>query len=304
MTRPARRVLNVRMRTNRTALALAGLVALAVACGGGDDGGGSGVTDKVLVFSRTTGFRHASIEPGVDAIRRLGEEHGFAVDHTEDAGTFTSGNLAQYRAVIFLSTTGDPLDGADQRRAFEDFVHGGGGFVGIHAASDQNADSQQGWPWFGRLVGAYFGGHPLYTSRPSGDESCQFGPIVSCHDGVALIEDAAHPATEHLARASDASPPRWDVYDEFYGFATNPRGTVHVLAALDESTYLGVPGQLSGAGLMGADHPIAWCHAFEGGRAFYTGLGHDTQLYASDAYLRHVLGGILWATGAVRGDCG
>lgn len=149
-----------------------------------------------------------------------------------------------------------------------------------------------------------FGGHPLYTSRPSGDESCQFGPIVSCHEGVAFIEDAEHPATAHLARASSASPPRWDVYDEFYGFATNPRGSVHVLATLDESTFLGVPGQLSGAGMMGEDHPIAWCHEFEGGRAFYTGLGHDTLLYGNDAYLRHVLGGILWVTGAARGECG
>lgn len=295
----------------RTILALACL-AFAVACGGGDGGGGGGdggdgsdgAPDKVLVFSRTTGFRHPSIEVGVEAIRRLGDEHGFAVDHTEDASLFTSANLGQYRAVVFLSTTGNPLDGAGQRQAFEAFVRAGGGFVGIHAASDQNAESQQGWPWFGRLVGAYFGGHPLYTARPTGDESCQFQTITSCHDGIALVEDGDHPATAHLARASDASPPRWDVYDEFYGFASNPRGAVHVLASLDESTYLGGPDQLSGAGLMGGDHPIAWCHEFEGGRAFYTGLGHDTQLYANDAYLKHVLGGILWATGAVRGDCG
>lgn len=285
----------------RTILALACLVLFA-ACG--DGGGGGSAPSKVLVFSRTTGFRHASIEDGVAAIRRLGAEHGFAVDHTEDASLFTGDSLVQYRAVVFLSTTGNPLDEPGQRSALEDFVHAGGGFVGIHAASDQNADSQSEWPWFGRLVGAYFGGHPLYSSRPTGDESCQFGPIVSCHDGVALVEDDDHPATAHLARASDASPPRWDVYDEFYGFATNPRGSVHVLASLDESTYLGDARQLSSAGTMGDDHPIAWCHAFEGGRSFYTALGHDAALFADDAYLEHVLGGILWATGAVRGDCG
>lgn len=287
----------------RTIFSLACLLALA-ACsssGGGSDGDGP---NQVLVFSRTTGFRHPSIEAGVAAIRQLGAENDFAVDHTEDAGAFTSDNLAQYRAIVFLSTTGNPLDQASQRQALEDFVHDGGGFVGIHAASDQNDASQAEWPWFGRLVGAYFGGHPLYTSRPTGDESCQFATIVSCHEGVAYIEDEEHPATEHLARASNASPPRWDVYDEFYGFATNPRGSVHVLATLDETTFLGGPEQLSGAGRMGDDHPIAWCHDFEGGRAFYTGLGHDTQLFTDDAYLGHILGGILWATGAARGDCG
>jgi type 1 glutamine amidotransferase len=286
----------------RKILSLACLVVVAGACGGG--GSSDTSSDAVLVFSRTTGFRHPSIETGVEAIRRLGADNGFTVDHTEDPGLFTAENLARYRAVVFLSTTGNPLDGASQRRAFEEFIREGGGFVGIHAASDQNAESQEGWPWFGRLVGAYFGGHPLYSSRPTGDESCQFGGIVSCHEGVAFIEDAEHPATAHLARASTASPPRWEVYDEFYGFATNPRGSVHVLATLDESTFLGVPGQLSGAGMMGEDHPIAWCHEFEGGRAFYTGLGHDTLLYGNDAYLRHVLGGILWATGAARGECG
>jgi len=288
----------------RTIFALACVLAFAGGCGSSGGGGDTATPGKVLVFSRTTGFRHPSIETGVAAIRKLGDEHGFAVDHTEDASAFTDENLAQYGAVVFLSTTGNPLEGTSQRAAFEKFIRAGGGFVGIHAASDQNAESQSGWPWFGRLVGAYFGGHPLYTSRPSGDESCQFGTIVSCHEGVAFIEDAEHPATEHLAAASAASPPRWEVYDEFYGFATNPRGSVHVLATLDETTFLGVPGQLSGAGMMGADHPIAWCHEFDGGRAFYTGLGHDTLLYANDAYLRHVRGGILWATGAVRGDCG
>jgi type 1 glutamine amidotransferase len=271
------------------------LVLVAVACGSG--GSGTSEPGKVLVFSRTTGFRHPSIEPGVAAIRGLGAEHGFQVDHTEDAALFTSENLAQYDVVVFLSTTGNPLDGAAERAALEAFIHAGGGFVGIHAASDQDATSQTTWPWFGRLVGAYFGGHPLYNARPAGDESCQFGPIVSCHEGTVFIEDSTHPATEHVA-------PRWEVYDEFYGFLTNPRGSVHVLATLDESTYLDDPNRVPfGPGMMGADHPIAWCHPFEGGRSFYTGLGHDTLLYEDDAYLQHILGGIRWAAGVVRGDC-
>jgi type 1 glutamine amidotransferase len=210
----------------------------------------------------------------------------------------------RYRAVVFLHTTGEPIADPAQRSALEDFVHQGGGTVGIHAASDQDEGSRTTWPWYGRLIGAYFGGHPLYDSRPTGDESCGFGPIVSCHDGTAAVEDVAHPATQHLAEGSSARPPTWQVYDEFYGFDTNPRASVHVLLTLDESTYLDDPRRIPfGPGFMGADHPIAWCHDFEGGRSFYTGLGHDTLLFENDAYLRHILGGILWAAGAVAGDC-
>src|SRR3569832_2120473 len=114
----------------RTILSLVCLVTVAAACGGGSDGGSTGTPSKVLVFSRTTGFRHASIEAGVDALRQLGADNDFAVDHTEDAGQFTSDNLAQYRAVVFLSTTGNPLDQTSERQALEDFIHAGGGFVG------------------------------------------------------------------------------------------------------------------------------------------------------------------------------
>jgi len=294
------------MRSNRRAVhrsLLASTLLLAAACGS-SDGVGTGDPGTVLVFSHTTGFRHPSIETGVAAIRRLGVENGFAVEHTEDPSVFAGDDLDRFGAVVFLSTTGNPLDDAAERAGLERYIRGGGGFVGIHAASDQNDESQSEWPWFGRLVGAYFGGHPLYSSRPTGDEVCGFGGIVSCHDGTVYIEDGEHPATEHLARASSTTPPRWETYDEFYGFSTNPRGAVHVLATLDESTYLDVPRQVPfGPGRMGSDHPIAWCHEFEGGRSFYTGLGHDTALFENEAYLRHVLGGILWATGAVDGDC-
>jgi cytochrome c len=284
-------------------VSLAALLASAVlpACGGGD---GDDAPARVLVFSRTTGFRHPSIEPAVEAIRRLGDENGFLVDHTEDPTLFRSEELARYRAVVFLHTTGEPIAAPSERAAFEEFIRAGGGYVGIHAASDQDEGSRSSWPWYGRLVGAYFGGHPLYSSRPEGDEVCGFGPIVSCHDGTTTVEDVVHPATAHLARASASAPPTWEVYDEFYGFDTNPRANVHVLLTLDESTYLGDPRQIPfGPGFMGEDHPIAWCHEFEGGRSFYTGLGHDTQLFENDAYLRHLLGGIRWAAGTVAGDC-
>ncbi|MDR9447380.1 MAG: ThuA domain-containing protein [Balneolaceae bacterium] len=127
----------------------------------------------VLVFSKTEGFRHNSIEVGVSAIQTLGEQHDFGVDATENASVFTTENLQNYDVVMFLNTSGDVLDGA-QQDAFEGFIQQGGGFVGVHAASD----TEREWPWFGQLVGAYFDNHPRVqqatvlvedttTSRPS-----------------------------------------------------------------------------------------------------------------------------------------
>jgi cytochrome c len=110
---------------------------------------------RVLVFSKTAGFRHSSIGVGLAAIKKLGQENGFSVDATEDAGAFTSKNLARYSAVVFLSTTGDVLD-APQQDDFERYIQAGGGYVGIHSATDTEYD----WPWYGRLAGAWFNGHP------------------------------------------------------------------------------------------------------------------------------------------------
>src|SRR6202171_6581348 len=109
----------------------------------------------ILVFSRTAAFRHAAIPAAVAAIEQLGAEHGYLVDATEDSGAFTDANLARYRAVVFLLTTGDVLD-ATQQAAFERYVRAGGGFAGVHSASD----TEYGWAWYGQLVGAYFKHHP------------------------------------------------------------------------------------------------------------------------------------------------
>jgi type 1 glutamine amidotransferase len=219
----------------------------------------------VLVFSKTAGFRHDSIPAGVQAVRDLGAANGFTVTATEDAAAFTTANLAGYEAVVFLSTTGDVLN-ADQQTAFESYIRGGGGYVGVHAAADTEYD----WPFYGNLVGAYFASHP----------AIQPADIV--------VEDRAHAATAHL-------PGRWHRTDEWYNYRTNPRTSAHVLAALDESTYSG--------GGMGADHPIAWCKPFEGGRSFYTGSGHTQESYADPAFRGHLLGGIRWAAGQSRADC-
>src|SRR5215467_7432103 len=94
---------------------------------------------KVLVFTKTTGFRHASIPAAVQAVTTLGENNGFTVDATEDGGAFTDANLARYDAVIFLLTTGDVLDDA-QQAAFERYIHAGHGWVGVHSAADTEYD--------------------------------------------------------------------------------------------------------------------------------------------------------------------
>lgn len=220
---------------------------------------------RVLVFTRTTGFRHASIPDGIAAVRSLGAAGGFAVDATEDPAAFTDDNLRRYAAVVFLSTTGDVLD-AGGERAFERYVRAGGGFAGVHAA----ADTEYGWPFYGRVVGAYFKRHP------------------AVQPARLTVEDATHVSTRHL-------PTSWERTDEWYDFRANPRPGVHVLLTLDETSYTG--------GGMGADHPVAWCHAVDGGRAWYTALGHTRESFAERTFLDHLRGGIEYAAGRA-GGCG
>lgn len=237
--------------------------------------GGPGVCDEVhaqtsesrvsvLVFSKTEGYRHASISAGKRALLQLGEEHNFRADTTESAAAFTRDRLAQYDAVIFLNTTGDVLD-EEQQHAFRQYIQAGHGFVGIHSAADTEYD----WSWYGDLVGAYFDDHP---------------PVQT---GTVHVSDPTHPASRAL-------PAAWSRTDEWYDYRTNPRGTVHVLATLDEQSYEG--------GQMGADHPIAWVHEHDGGRAFYTGGGHTSENYADSQFRTHLLGGIEWAAGRAEGD--
>ncbi|MFE4831000.1 ThuA domain-containing protein [Streptomyces sp. NPDC056672] len=219
---------------------------------------------KVLVFSRTAGFRHSSIPAGIAAVQRLGTANGFTVTATEDAGAFTAANLAQYQAVIWLSTTGDVLNAA-QQTAFESYIAAGGGYVGVHAAADTEYD----WPWYGGLVGAYFASHP------------------ATQQATVEVEDRSSVSTAHL-------PQRWTRTDEWYNYRANPRSAVKVLASLDESSYSG--------GSMG-DHPITWCQNYGGGRAWYTGLGHTEESYADPNFTTMLLGGIQTASGARPADC-
>lgn len=215
----------------------------------------------VLVFSETKGYRHESITAGKLALIELGKSNGFRVDTTEDSKQFNEANLAKYNAVIFLSTTLDVLDLTEQG-SFKRFIEAGGGFVGIHAA----ADTEYEWPWYGKLVGAYFKSHP----------EIQEAKLVKSGDfGTEPVKDT------------------WVRKDEWYNYKQISTD-INVIYSLDETSYKG--------GQNGSKHPIAWYHDFEGGRSFYTGLGHTTESYTDPEFLNHILGGIKYAIGASKPD--
>jgi type 1 glutamine amidotransferase len=228
---------------------------------------------RALIFSRTTGFRHTEcIEQGTAAIADMGSRGQFSVEATEDAAAFDDAELAGYDVVIWLSTSGDVLaDG--QKRAFERYIRAGHGFVGIHLAAGTEYD----WPWYGGLVGAYFRDHPGLVNP-----QFQMATID--------VEDRGTAATSML-------PSRWTREEEWYSFRSNPRRDVHVLLSVDERTY--DPRGYSkpdGSAPMG-DHPIAWCRRYDGGRSFYTALGHKGVYWTEPLLLGHVRGGIEMAAG-------
>lgn len=218
---------------------------------------------RVLVFSKTKGYYHESIPSGIAAIQKLGAENNFDVDTTKDAAFFTNETLKKYKAIIFLSTTGDVLN-AEQQIAMEHYIQAGGGFVGVHAA----ADTEYEWPWYNKLVGAYFKSHP---NNPN------------VRKAVINIIDKDHLSTRDL-------PENWERSDEWYNYK-NINPDLKVLAKLDEKSYEG--------GENGDMHPIIWHHQYDGGRAFYTGGGHTKESYADPVFMQHLLGGIRYSVGEI-----
>ncbi|TSD67267.1 PKD domain-containing protein [Inquilinus sp. KBS0705] len=216
------------------------------------------VKPRVLVFTKTSGYHHASIAAGSAAIIKLGAENNFLVDTTSDASKITESNLSKYSAVVFLQTTGYMLDNY-QQADLERYMQAGGNFVGVHAAADAEYD----WKWYGRLVGAYFLSHPAI-------QEAKFNVV-----------DKNHPSTRSL-------PDTWIRTDELYNYKEISKD-IHVLIKIDESSYKG--------GANGANHPMAWYHNFENGRSFYTEMGHTDESYSDPAYLKHLLGGIQYAIG-------
>ncbi len=250
---------------------------------------------KVLVVGKTLGFRHSHIDETTNAVIALGKAHGFTVDVwdppvpprspgqpslTMATTPFTSAkDLSEYATIVFASNV-DGTNNQDPARprtlndselaAFQGYIRGGGGFVGLHAATD----AMHAVPWYSELTGgsARFANHPRNQTA------------------TMRVESPEHPSTTML-------PKEWIRFDEWYNFTSNPREDVHVLLTLDESTYTG--------GTMGEDHPIAWCHNFEGGRSWYEGAGHVDESYSDPTFLAHLLGGIEWTAGVAEGggDC-
>lgn len=211
----------------------------------------------LLIYSKTKAFRHECIGPGSEALKSYFNKYGITSTITEDSTVFTKQGLQDYDAVMFFQTTGNILDSV-QQIAFQDYIRSGKGFVGVHAAADTEYD----WLWYGKLVGAYFSSHPDIQS-------------------AALQKvDTAHIAGKHI-------PNRWTRTDEWYNFKEVPKD-VSVLLKIDEATYQG--------GTMGANHPMAWYHTFEGGRAFYTALGHTVESYKDTMFLEHIRQGVIWAS--------
>lgn len=219
-------------------------------------------TPRVLLFTKTKGYHHASIPAGIAAIEKIGQENNFSVDVDSSSGVFNDNDLKKYRAVIFLSTTGNILN-SDEQVALQRYIEAGGGFMGIHAA----ADAEYNWDWYNRLVGAYFKSHP---SDPN------------VRKATVVVKDTTNIAMKGI-------PEKWERTDEWYNYK-NINADLKVIATLDEDSYEG--------GENGKDHPIAWYHEFDGGRAFYTGGGHTTESYSEPLFLQHLAGGIKYAMGA------
>ncbi len=219
---------------------------------------------RVLVFSKTTDSRHASIPDGIAALKKLGVERGWQVDVTEDAGTFSDSNLRNYDVVVWLNTSGEVLDPA-QQAAYERFHRSGKGTVALHEGGTDT--EREGWPWYRRLASVLFVSHPAVQKA------------------TIIVKDPTHPATVML-------PTKWEHTDEWYNFDAMP-SDAHILMSVDESTYNpGPDGMQSSMGV----HPIAWYKDFDGGRYFYTALGHTTEDFTTDnLFLAHIAGAIEWA---------
>ncbi len=216
---------------------------------------------NLLVFSKTAAFRHQSIEAGKKALEKMAKEKGFGVSFTEDASVFNEQNLKKYHAVLFLNTTGDILNN-EQQASFERYIQAGGGYVGIHAATDTEYD----WPWYGKLAGAWFLDHPISPSN---------------------VQKGKYFVTQKN-ELTQGMPETFERTDEFYSFK-NISPAINVVVKIDEKSYIG--------GKNGDNHPMSWYQEFDGGRSFYTAMGHTDETFAEPLFLNHLWAGIKYAAG-------
>ncbi|WP_299064215.1 ThuA domain-containing protein [uncultured Polaribacter sp.] len=213
----------------------------------------------ILVFTKTAAFRHKSIPAGINYFTSLQKETNWKIDFSEDGNDFTQKNLKNYNVIVFLNTSGNILN-ENQKKAFQKYIGNGNGFVGIHAASD----TEKEWPWFTNMVGATFKDHPKVQNAT-----------------LLIDKTTEHPAIIHLEE-------KVVFKDEWYNFLKPVAKHVNVLALLDESSY-------KGKKMNTKNHPITWHHHYDGGRVFYTGLGHTKDSYLDIRFQKMIKGGILWA---------
>ena len=220
---------------------------------------------SVALFSKTAAWHHEATNEGVTAIRALGQLHHFDVYWTEDAGRiFTDESLAKHKVVIFLLTTGDVLD-AKQQAAFERYIRAGGGYVGVHSAADTEYD----WPWYTKMLGHMFDRHPAIQTA------------------TVKVEARDFPGMERFAS-------RFLATEEWYEFDASRSPSLRYLLSVDDSTYQPTPQRTQQVGTT-SFHPISWYHPYDGGRAFYTALGHLPATYSDEQFMHHLYGGIYWA---------
>lgn len=217
---------------------------------------------NVALFTKTAGWHHDAINEGVTAIKRLGELHHFNVFWTENADLiFKDEHLSKYKVVIFLLTTGDALND-EQQAAFERFIRAGNGYVGIHSASD----TEYKWPWYTKMVGHMFVVHPA-------------------------IQTATIKVEERNFPGMDRFPSRFLFTEEWYEFDASRSPDLRYLLSVDESTYTPTNRATGNPPF----HPLSWYQNYDGGRAFYTALGHIPATYSDQMFMHHVYGGIYWA---------
>jgi type 1 glutamine amidotransferase len=234
------------------------LIGLAVVC--------ARAADRILIFTKTAAYREDNIAPTRLALKNFYTDKGLDVDTSENAALFSDTTLAKYQAIVFLKTSGDALNPA-QQTAFEKWFHAGGGFQAIHSALDTEYD----WPFYGKLIGGAW-----YKTLPGDQNTKQ----------TIVIEDTADISTKGL-------PKRWERTDEIYGFKANPRAAkdpaMHILATVDESTFP--------KGVAGTDHPMSWYTSYNGGKAWTTAMGHVTAAYSDALFLGHLWGGMQYVLG-------
>ncbi len=226
---------------------------------------------KVLLFTKTTEWHHESILDGVTAMRKLSQKHHFDLEWHEDATRINAENLANFDVIVFLCTTGQVLDN-EQRESLKGFVQSGKGFVGVHSA----ADTESQWPWYGKLIGRNFIIHPPVQTAPVKVERRDFYGLEGFQDTFL-----------------------WT--DEWYDFGPENVSGLNYLLSINERDYDTKSdwGDRKGNGMRGF-HPLAWFHEFDGGRSFYTSLGHLPESYRDQRFTEHLYGGIFWAATGKR----